>query len=202
MQYDWSNRLLLCRMKKIFLFSLITFISIACLLSPVTTPDVNPVETVVVAELTYQASHDKPTEAPILPPLPSLPPPAVGIPTRMATPTDAPTLTPFTIAPLPTSTPTPLKVTEKSIKYSITGSATSIEVTYVKPDGTVENKVITPPFEVTMIFKVGSPLSLFGKVIGDYGSVACKVESPEKTIIEARAQGLNEIAFCSDKNVE
>ncbi len=187
-------------MKKIFILSVLIFISIACLAAP--TQNDNPVETVVVAELTYQASRDKPTEAPILPPLPSLPPPSVGIPTRMFTPTDVPTMTPFTVAPLPTKTPTPVKVTEKSIKYTITGSAESIEIVYVKPDGNVETKVITPPFEITQVFKLGAPLSLFGKAISDEGSVTCKIESPEKTIIETTARGLNKNAFCSDKIVE
>lgn len=187
-------------MKNILLFSLLALISLACLLSPAPTPD--PVATVVVAELTYQASRNKPTDAPILPPLPSLPPPAVGVPTRMFTPTDAPTMTPFTVAPLPTKTPTPVKITEKSIKYTITGSAESIEITYVKPDGTVENKVINPPFEVTQVFKLGAPLSLFGKAVSDEGSVTCKIESSEKTIIETTARGLNKNAFCSDVIVE
>jgi hypothetical protein len=193
-------------MKKILLACILVSISIACLAAP--TPTVVPVDTVVESQLTELAALN-PTERPIPPGIPTIPPPAIGAPTQMATATELPSSTPFpfTLAPIPTvirkksSTLDP-NSDNRSITYSITGEAEEVEVTYVNPDESVENTMITLPFEKTMVFKKGAPLSLFARIESEYGSITCKVSSTDKVYIQNSASGINQIAFCSDMKVE
>jgi hypothetical protein len=180
---------------------------VGCTADP--SPTVVPVETVVVAQLTKLAAQD-PTEE-IIQVISTLPAPAVGAPTQMATATGQPlpTLQSFTLAPLPTLVRKP-KITatvdpnsnEKSITYSITGTAEAVEITFINPDGKVENGPNTLPFEKTMVFKKGAPLSLFAKIANSGGSVTCKIFSADKVIIEVSEAGINKTAFCSDVTAE
>jgi hypothetical protein len=166
-----------------------------CMTAP--TPKSGPVETAVSRQLTKEATSE-PTQLP-LPAVWTLVPPAVNAPTRMATDPAQPTMTLFTLAPMATRA---VKKTagpeERSITYSMTGTADEVEITYVKPDGTVESGTIPLPFEKTMVFKQGAPLSLFGRVLSDNGTIYCLVKSGEKIVIQATATGNNKMAFCSD----
>ncbi|BCY19058.1 hypothetical protein hrd7_29070 [Leptolinea sp. HRD-7] len=165
------------------------------------TPDTGPVETAVSRQLTKEATKE-PTPLP-LPPVWTLPPPAVSAPTRMPTDPVQPSLTPFTLAPLATRE---VKKTaapdERSITYSVTGYSDSVEITFVKPDGEVESGVFPLPFEKTLVFKTGAPLSLFGRIQSDFGTITCQVKSGEKVVKEATATGNNRMAFCSDITAE
>jgi len=175
-------------------FILITLCS-GCLTAP--TPKTGPVETAVARQLTKEATKE-PTQRP-LPPVWTLVPPAVKAPTRMATQPAQPTGTAFTLAPMATKI---VKKTaaadEMSITYMMTGTADEVEITYVKPDGTVESGTIPLPFETVMIFKKGAPLSIFGRVLSDNGTINCQVKSADKTLIQATVTGNKKMAFCSD----
>ena len=182
-------------MKNLLCGILLLFLCAGCLSAP--TPDSGPVETAVARQLTKEATKE-PTPLP-LPPIWTLPPPAVSAPTRKPTDPAQPTVTAFTLAPLATKI---VKKTaapdERSITYSVTGYSDSVEITFVKPDGVVESGVFPLPFEKTLVFKAGAPLSLFGRIQSDSGMITCQVKSGGEVVKEATATGNNRMAFCSD----
>jgi hypothetical protein len=186
-------------MKNLLSGFLLVFFCAGCLAAP--TPDNGPVETAVAHQLTKEATLE-PTALP-LPPVWTLPPPAVTTPTRMATQPEQPITTASTLAPLATKI---VKKTaapdERSITYSITGTAEGVEITYVNPDGNVESGVMPIPFKKTLVFKKGAPLSLFAKVTSDNGTITCQVKNGENTMVESTATGGGKMAFCSDVTAE
>jgi hypothetical protein len=186
-------------MKNLLSGFLLLFLCAGCFASPA--QDNRPLETAVAYQLTKEAALE-PTALP-LPPIWTLAAPAVTTPTRMATQPEQPTTMAFTLAPLATKI---VKKTaaadEQPITYIMTGTADGVEITYVKPDGNVESGVMPLPFEKTLNFKKGSPLSLFGKVVSDNGTITCRVKSGEKTMVESTATGGGKMAFCSDITAE
>lgn len=193
-------------MKNILLFCILFLVSAACLAAP--TPTAIPEETEVAVQLTAAAALI-PTERPIPPGIPTIPPPAVSAPTRMATATEVPSPTALSITLAPVPTAIPRKSTEivptsdvRSITYSITGEAEQVDLTYVNPDQSVENALITLPFEKTMVFKLGAPLSLFAKTVGKYGTITCKISSGDQILLENSVSGIDKTAFCSDIKAE
>lgn len=186
-------------MKNLLTGIILILLCTGCLTAP--TSKTAPVETAVARQLTKDATLE-PTRLQ-LPAVWTLVPPAINAPTRMATSTAQPTVTLFTLAPMATKA---IKKTagpeERSITYTVTGTADKVEITYVKPDGNVESSVIPLPFEKTLVFKKGAALSLFGKVISDNGTITCQVRSGENTISEATVTGNRKMAFCSDITAE
>lgn len=186
-------------MKNILSSILLIILCAGCLTAPA--PDSGPVETAVARQLTKEATKE-PTPLP-LPPIWTLPPPAVSAPTLKPTEPPQPTVTPFTLAPLATKI---VKKTaapdERTITYSVTGYSDSVEITFVKPDGEVESGVFPLPFEKTLVFKAGAPLSLFGRIQSDFGTITCQVKSGGNLVKEATATGNSRMAFCSDITAE
>jgi hypothetical protein len=186
-------------MKKFLTAIILILLCAGCLTTP--TPKSGPVQTAVARQLTKDATLE-PTPLP-LPPVWTLVPAAISTATRMSPDIAQPTMTAFTLAPRATrtviKTPGP---EERAITYTLTGTADEVEITYVRPDGKVESGVLPLPFEKTMNFVVGSPLSLFGKVVSINGTITCQVKMGDKTLSEATITGNNKMAFCSDITVE
>lgn len=160
-----------------------------------------PVQTEVALQLT-KAVTQTPSQLP-LPPIWTLRPPAVNAPTRKPTAPEQPTITVFTLVPLATKA---VKKTsapdEASITYKLSGTAEQVEITYVKPDGSVVSDEYPLPFETTLNFKKGAPVSMFGKVVSDFGTITCQVVSSGKILTEGTATGTGKMAFCSDITAE
>jgi len=194
-------------MKKLFLGFTFFLISIACLAAP--TPDIGAVETEASRQLTDIAAQE-PTDV-ILPDLPTLEPPAVGAPTRMATATFdmLPSPMNFMVATLPSSTPKPTatstpdpNIIDQQVSYTVSGDAAVVEITFTNRDGNIEKDLFSLPFEQTNTFKQGTTVTLSVKIISESGTVTSQIKSADKVLCQKAATGKDQTAACTDVVVE
>jgi hypothetical protein len=205
---------ILLPMKKLILASLLTLITLACL-TAAPTPSAVDVETAVARTLTA-ATQDEPPRL-YLPGIATLPPPAVGAPTQMATSTTVPSPTSLfiTVAALPTVQPTvntavpaaptavpSLSADQRSITYLVTGDAVVVKIYFTNQDGATETDLFSLPFERTIVVKQGAALELLAENMGDTGTVICTITSGEKVLKNSSASGPRQIAGCIDAIAE
>jgi hypothetical protein len=194
-------------MRRIFVLSILVLFTLACLLTP--TQSAGPVQTEVAFQLTSQVT-DTPTEM-YLPPVATLVPPAIGLPTRMAGGAyqPEPTQTQATFVALPTQprkptlTPTfdplvppPEAPKGSEITYRVTGTAASVEIAIIKSDGDLEAGTKTLPYEQKFTFAAASYLSLTARILSDSGDVKCEVVKGEEVLVTNTASSTNQMATC------
>jgi hypothetical protein len=202
-------------MKKLILICVLFITSLACLVAPTPTPSVNLVEAVVALTLTAAAVEDAPRV--YLPGIVTLPPPAVGAPTMMATYTPPPSSTSLsiTVAPLPSKTPTntpdsatvpnpvpSLGADQRAVTYSVTGDAPVVRIYFTNQNGATESDLFSLPFERTIVFKQGATLDLLAENMGDTGTVICEIIMNDKVLKTSSASGPRQIAGCIDAVAE
>lgn len=195
-------------MKRLILLSILAIFTLACLLTP--GQPVGPVQTEVARQLTSLVT-DTPTEM-NLQPVVTLEPPSIGAPTQMtgaigsapeptqvqatfiALPTQPrkPSLTPtYDPNTAPTATPT-----GTDISYKVTGTAGSVEIAIIKPDGNLEAETKTLPYERKFSFSAGSYLSLTARILSDSGTATCNIVSGDTVMVTNSASDTNQMATC------
>jgi hypothetical protein len=194
-------------MKRILFLSILALFLLGCLLTPAL--PTGPVQTEVAMQLTDLVT-ETPTEM-YLPAVATFVPPAVGVPTRMVNPLILPEATsiPNVSAPLPTLPPKPTlaptadpnaapppEPAGKSILYKVTGTAATVEIAIIKPDGNLEAGTFSLPYERLETFANGSYLSLTARILSDSGNATCEVSSDGQIFSTNTVDGTNQMATC------
>lgn len=202
-------------MNRLILISILVFTSLACLAAPAPTPSANQVQRVVALTLTAATVEEPPRI--YLPVIVTLPPPAVGAPTLMATctPQSTSTALSITVAPLPTKVPTntlpvatepisvpSLRADQRIVTYSVTGDAAVVRIYFTNQNGATESDLFSLPFERTIVFKQGASLALLAENMGETGTVICEIKSNDRLLKTSSASGPRQIAGCIDAIAE
>lgn len=194
-------------MKRVLILTIAAVVSTACLLTPAVPS--GPVQTEVAYQLTALVT-DTPTPMD-LPPINTLVPPAVNLPAPVVSIQGAPesTATPNMTGPLPTVRVLPTKVptydpnsvptqdtSAKPVVYSVTGTAGTVEIAIVKPDGDLEAGTYNLPFTKNYDFPAASYLSVTARILSANGTATCEIKQEERILSTNTVEGTNQMATC------
>lgn len=97
----------------------------------------------------------------------------------------------------PTSTNTPIPPKQRTVTYSVSGTATRAFITYINQDGGTEQGDFDLPFKLEYPFKPGMVLSIVAQNKNDTGSISCKILVDGEVKKESNSSGAYVIATCS-----